>query len=443
MWVRRCVVRIAALLAASLAAAAPALAQPPQGTAVHLGVASCSGSNCHGAEQRSPGSSVAQNEYLIWSRSDKHSKAYAVLKEARALRIARNLGLPDAVHAELCLNCHTDNVPPSRRGPRFHLADGVGCEACHGGASTWLGIHISGASHLQNLAAGLYPTENPLARAEKCFSCHFGDADDDKRFVTHRIMGAGHPRMSFELDTYTMAQPAHFTVDKGYAARKGPVNHAQVWAAGQAMSLLLHARAVSSPMLAPKGLFPELVLFDCQSCHHPYDWRRAMPASAGLPTGWPPLYDADAVMLRLIAGVAAPGEAAEVAAGDTALQRATTENWAAVRGAAERLRRVAGGLVPTLANHDFAPQEVRALARSLLALSLGPPGSSFTVAEQATMGLAALGEQMRLSGDLTPPQARAMTAAIDGLDRAFTGDQAYRYGAYAKALRELQSAVPR
>lgn len=438
---RRCAAPTAALLALWLPAAASA--QPAQHAAIHLGVASCAGSNCHGAEQRGPGSSVAQNEYLIWSRSDKHHDAYKVLAEPRARRIARNLGLPDAIHAEICLNCHTDNVPPDRRGPQFHLADGVGCEACHGGASTWLGIHISGASHKANLDAGLYPTENPLKRAEKCFSCHFGDADDDKRFVTHRIMGAGHPRMGFELDSYTMAEPAHFTIDKAYVARKGPVNHAQVWGVGQAFSLMLHSGALLSPRLAPKGLFPELVLFDCESCHHPYDWRRAMPASAGLPTGWPPLYDADAVMLHLIVGRAAPGGLAAVAADDAALQRATTESWAAVRGAAGPLQGQAKRLLKALSIHDFTPQEVRALARRLVALSLRAQGANFTIAEQAAMGLAALGSQMQLSGALTPPQAKAMNAAIDGLNRAFTSGNAYRYAALVKALHRLQSAVPR
>jgi len=50
---------------------------------IHLGVASCAGNNCHGATERSEGSSVAQNEYLIWSKSDKHHRAYTVLLEER------------------------------------------------------------------------------------------------------------------------------------------------------------------------------------------------------------------------------------------------------------------------------------------------------------------------------------------------------------------------
>ena len=67
---------------------------------IHLGVASCAGNNCHGATERSEGSSVAQNEYLIWSKSDKHHRAYTVLLEERGQRIARNLGLANAATAD-------------------------------------------------------------------------------------------------------------------------------------------------------------------------------------------------------------------------------------------------------------------------------------------------------------------------------------------------------
>jgi hypothetical protein len=135
--------------------------------AIHLGVASCAGNNCHGATERSQGSSVAQNEFLIWSKSDRHHRAYAVLLEARAAGIARNLGLPNAATADVCLGCHTDYVLPDRRGPRFQISDGVGCEACHGGASTWLGVHISGARHTDNLAAGALPHRTACGACRK------------------------------------------------------------------------------------------------------------------------------------------------------------------------------------------------------------------------------------------------------------------------------------
>ncbi len=315
-------------------AAAQAAAPARPTDSVHLGVASCAGSTCHGAVERLKGSSVAQNEYIIWSRKDKHAKAYAVLGEPRSQRIARNLGLGDARTAPICLDCHADNVPPDMRGPQFQISDGVGCEACHGGAKSWLGVHISGATHREDVAAGMYPTDDPKARAEKCLSCHFGD---DQRFMTHRIMGAGHPRLSFELDTFTAAEPAHFVVDKVYIQRKGPVNDVRVWAVGQAVSLVKHMDALLDPKRAPKGLFPDLVLFDCTACHHSMNNLRWQPDPAtGLPPGTPTLEDANAVMLRIIAARVAPAAAETIADHMLALHRATTANWAAVRARGAR-----------------------------------------------------------------------------------------------------------
>ena len=40
----------------------------------HLGVASCAGSACHGAARMS-GTSVRQDEYLLWQRKDRHAQA--------------------------------------------------------------------------------------------------------------------------------------------------------------------------------------------------------------------------------------------------------------------------------------------------------------------------------------------------------------------------------
>ncbi len=72
----------------------------------------------------------------------------------------------------------------------------------------------------------MYPTEQPAARAALCVSCHLG-ADD--RFATHEIMGAGHPRLSFELDAFSTNQPAHYIVDADYVRRKGAIEGFNLW----------------------------------------------------------------------------------------------------------------------------------------------------------------------------------------------------------------------
>jgi Cytochrome c554 and c-prime len=427
-----------------LATAGHAQVQLHEDDGIHLGVAACNGSNCHGATERMSGSSVAQNEYLIWSKSDKHHRAYAVLLEERGMRIARNLGLASAATADICLGCHTDPVPAARRGPRFQVSDGVGCEACHGGASTWLGVHISGARHSDNIAAGLYPTEQPAARAEKCLSCHVGNPSDDNRFVTHRIMGAGHPRMAFELDTYTAVEPAHFTVDQRYIERKGPVDDVQVWAVGEAVDVTKRMGSLLEPKRAPKGVFPELVLFDCQSCHHSYNSLQGDGYTAAvIPPGSVKLYDADAIMLRVIADRLAPATAKVLSSQMLALQRASSETWAAVQGEAREVRSLASALILILSNHTFNSGDRKALADGIIALGLTGEGARYSAAEQATMALASIFSAAKASGSLGDDQIMAVTKAMSGLYGSFSSDESYRREPFVKALKEFRTAAPR
>jgi hypothetical protein len=430
-----------AMLVLLSAAVAEAQQAPPDNGAVHLGVASCAGSNCHAARTQPVGSPIAQNEYLIWSTQDKHRNAYDVLLDARAVRMARALGYPDAVHQKICLDCHTDNVPPDRRGSQFQLSDGVGCEACHGGSSRWLGIHISGLGHQANLAAGLYPTEKPIARAELCLSCHFGDTD---KFVNHRLIGAGHPRLGFELDTYTAIEPAHFVVNQAYIRRKGLITDAQVWAVGQALSLSDRMDALLSQRHGRMGIFPELVLFDCQSCHHEYNSLTApRPTTSGLGPGTVQLNDANALMLRIIAERVAPGTARDLAVSMRALHQATTDDWAAVREDASAVRRAAAALAPELSSHQFTEGDLRALARVLITVGLNPNDISFEHAEQTTMGLEALFNDMRKAGYVDDRQAAAMQRALAGVYAAFGSEESYQPVAFRQALRGFQETLGR
>ena len=236
---------------------------------LHLGVASCAGSNCHGATRPYLNSTVVQNEYSIWSRDDKHSKAYTVLLGSRSKRIAKNLGLSkSAENSKICLDCHADNIPEASRGKRFDISDGVGCELCHGGGNRYLGPHVSGeVTHAQNVSLGMYPTENPEMRAKLCIQCHVGD---DKRFANHKIMGAGHPRISFELDTFTEVYK-HYQVDADYIRRKVAASHVLVWATGQLKASERILELYLNKKHQSNGLMPELSYYDCQACHHSTD----------------------------------------------------------------------------------------------------------------------------------------------------------------------------
>jgi hypothetical protein len=435
---------LAALGIAAAVAAGSAAAQtvPQFGDAAHLGVTTCAGSTCHGALEPFRNSNVAQNEYVLWSQKDKHSKAYKILFDERSVRIARNLGLPNAHTAAECLSCHADNPAQEHRGRQFQLSDGVGCEACHGGSSGWLGVHISGATHKDNLAAGLYPTDQPVARAKLCLSCHVGSQAN--KFVTHRIMGAGHPRISFELDTFTAIEPAHYVVDKDYVERKGAPNGVQIWAVGQAMSLAETMNAFLDPRRNPDGFFPELVFYDCHACHHPMSNVRWEPReSTGLGPGMPVFNDANALMMRIIADRVDPGLGRSLAERMRAFHKAMTENRQNALREAQQIRDIANQMVSRFAGHGFGRDDVRALATGVIAYGLEKKDYvEYAAAEQATMALSSIITTMRNLGSLTEQQYKAMGGPLNKLYEATAKDEEYKSSTFSAALRDFSQALP-
>ncbi len=304
----------------------------------HLGVASCASSVCHGKLSPQKDKDVWLNEYRIWSSQDLHAQAYRVLSNDRSKQIAAKLGLSNAATARICLDCHADNVPEDKRGPKFNITDGVGCEACHGGSGEWIESHTEPeATHADNLAKGMYPTEDPLSRASICLSCHLGTKD---QFATHRIMGAGHPRLSFELDTFTANQPAHYSVDADYIKRKGQITDFRLWVTGQLESAQRYLELIGTDLFQPGGMFPELAFYDCQSCHHPMEdlrWSHAQ-AGPGIQPGAVRLQDAHlrtlAVITRELDGDAA---ASELTSATVALVRAGQTSAADTRARAAQL----------------------------------------------------------------------------------------------------------
>ena len=239
---------------------------PQNDQQIHMGVASCAASMCHGSIISREGSNILQSEYIIWSRKDVHSQAYMTLLSDESKKIANKLGFDNAATAGICLDCHSDNVAPKNQGDRFQISDGVGCESCHGGSENYLSSHTnSKQSHKTNIANGLYPTDDPQKRAQLCLSCHLGNKD---KHASHDIMGAGHPRLSFELDTFGILQPLHYVVDADYKRRKWSGDSYTNWIYGQLEANRETLKMIETNLVNSNSLFPELSLFDCYACHH-------------------------------------------------------------------------------------------------------------------------------------------------------------------------------
>jgi len=415
---------------------------PSAGPDIHLGVTSCGGSTCHGATQPVRGSQVLQNEYLVWQRQDKHAKAYAVLLEPRSQRIAKNLGLPEAHTAKMCLDCHSDNVAAGLRGRQFQVSDGVGCEGCHGGGQRWLGPHVAGVSSTAELQKlGMFPTEDPVARAQLCLSCHLGD---ETKFVTHRLMGAGHPRLAFELDTFTEIQPAHYLVDDDYKKRKVVASGVQTWAIGQAMAVSRTMAALADSNRRVAGMFPELTFYDCHACHHPMSntrWQRR--ESTGLGPGVIRFNDSNILMLRLLARRIAPDDGAPLSGQLRALHAAMSEGKGDAGAIAREVKAVADRLVQRFARHAFGSEDMRALLASLIADGRDGHFADYGGAEQATMALASVIQTLRRAGGITEAQGNDLKAAIEQCYAATAKDEAYDPAAFARALDAVERALPR
>ncbi|HEX5056927.1 MAG TPA: multiheme c-type cytochrome [Gammaproteobacteria bacterium] len=402
---------------------------------IHNGVASCAGSTCHGAVRQFTDSNILHNEFITWTREDRHAKAYQVLLNKESKLIAQKLGIGPPHTEALCLDCHADNVPEKRRGKKFQLSDGVGCESCHGGSENWLTSHVKD-NHQQNVKNGLYPTEQPAARAGLCLSCHYGN---DDKFVTHRIMGAGHPRISFELDNFTELMPPHHQADADYKQRKGLADPMQTWATGQLVFVRRILDQLEHRGLREEGLFPELSLFDCHSCHHPMSRMRWTARSGiGLGPGAVRLQDANFIMLQALFG--GDKERAEQLRRLTRnLHQSTSQGIGAMRDAIGDYRKILPELEKTLQNRSYSDAEIKAVLGQLIQSGMNNEFADYAAAEQAVMAIASLLSALDARAALSPKTQQAVNARLDELYTCTDDDEKYRASCFTDGLKQLRS----
>ncbi|MTV37665.1 multiheme c-type cytochrome [Duganella radicis] len=441
-----CLMLACGLVLAASSSTSPVLpnASPHQS----VGTVNCASSTCHGAVAPWTGSNVQQNEYTTWSRLDKHAKAYAVLLNAQSRSIAAKLGLKNgAENAPECLDCHAHNPPPAQRGERHMLSDGVGCEACHGPADKWIRSHTApGATHADNVAKGMYPTEKPVEQAKLCLSCHVGD---NSRFVSHRIMGAGHPRLSFELDTFAQLAPAHYKIDDDWHKRKGDYDSVRLWAIGQALASRNQLDALADPKRGRDGLFPELALFDCHACHHPMSERKWTPR-LGVGPGRMRLNDSNLLMLRAIVRATDPAGANAFSAQVAQLHQAVAGNTAsgtAGRSAdplalASALSATIQRYIDKLEQQRFTPLMQRAVLLGLIDEARRQQFSDYAGAEQAYMAISSLSSSLAKQGALGGAAGVAeMNRKLAALRVSLANEDAFKPDVFASGLQGLSRTI--
>jgi hypothetical protein len=425
--------------------AAPALAADPPGT--HEGVVSCGGSTCHG-RLAPTGKQVRQNELITWqdttSAAGSHSQAWQVLNRSRAQGITQRMGLGPAQNAKECLGCHAE--PASMRGSKYQISDGVGCEACHGASGGWLVSHYAvKANHPDNVKAGMTALEDPRTRASLCLDCHFGSAKPGQ-FVSHRMMAAGHPRVSFELDLYSTLQ-RHYDFDADYVKRKPLANGIKFWAVGQALAVERALTLYSDGVHGNEGAFPEFYFFDCQSCHRRISDEPNSPLTAEanparpLPPGAPPFNDENMIMLSAIARVAAPGEGASFDAAAHSFHAAMAQSQNPM-GAASQLGSAARALANALAGHAFNRAETFAALDAVLS-GAAARYTDYQGGAQAAMAADTLLNSLVAQGQVDRKSAEGLRPTINRIYAAVHDTNNWHPAEFRDAVRQLAGAVGR
>lgn len=453
LWVLAAACALASLLVipgavASSAGRASAPPTPRFDGGVHLGVTSCAGP-CHGRQSASgliEGAAVRGSELAAWqdpfSPRGAHARAYASLRTPLGRAIGANLGMADPALEPACLSCHADAA--QARGPAFQISDGVGCEACHGGAGErWIASHYGGeASYPANVADGLYPTADLQSRARLCLSCHLGAAAQDQ-FVSHRIMVAGHPRISFELELFTALQ-AHHVEDERYFADKPQETRAKAWAIGQAVAA---AQTLELFLQRAQGesVFPELVFYDCRSCHRPIEdhpdaqSRPLWTPNPGRPNGpgTVAFNDAHLIILSAAAAAFAPPHAAELRQKTYALHRAVLESREQAQAAARALLAAVREATLALESGDYRRETVERALREVLGDALAPRYTAYAAAEQAVMAADSLHRTLVDLGGLSQARSQALAPHVAAAYAAVEDPNRYNQAEFRARLSRL------
>lgn len=414
------------------------------------GVASCAGSTCHG-RMEADGAVVRQDELMRWqepsSQAGAHSRAYSILLGQRARQITATLGMGDPTSAPACLGCHATPTN-GLTGARFRTSDGVGCEACHGPSSGWISTHFAvGGNHKDNVSRGLIPLENATTRAGVCLDCHLGSKRSGQ-FVTHRIMAAGHPRVTFEMDLFSTLQQ-HHNEDADYTARKGRTDSVRMWAVGQAMAVNRALTLYADAKIGTDGAFPEFYFLDCHSCHRRIfdqeDRVKTWEANPGrpIPAGMPPFNDENMILLSAAARVTNPALAARFDKDARAFHQAMAGSRATSVAAGVRLAATASDLASALSARSNDSDTAFAIVDSIAGPASAPRFTDYTGSVQAVMAIDSLLNALVKQGRVTIGAAAGIRADINRAYAAVKEPNGYRppefRGALASAVRSIRS----
>ena len=402
----------------------------------YIGSASCSSSNCHGAGSIQNQTNVRQNEFNTWFNHDPHANAYVALESTQGKQIANNLGLGDATKAQICLNCHTTNVPVSRQSGRFRASEGVSCEGCHGPGSLWLSNHSNpNTARSELMSQGLYDTWSSTSKAELCLSCHLGDQNQR---ITHKIMAAGHPRLVFELVTFTDAQPRHYDVDEDYIYRKKPYRQIKEWAVGQAQYGYQFLDLLLDTDKSENTLFPELSMYECHTCHHnpkKIRWNR-LDGEKEEP-GRIKINGSSLLITQLIANVIAPEYGDRIGQLRAAIRQKTISNEGNISEIAAQGKELFKIVKETFQSQTITNEDGIAILEQIVTIGRKGTLRELSSAEQSVMAIALITKDLPSNSNYFHASSE-ISSVLEGLYKVLSDENAFSPQRLKNNLKKLK-----
>jgi len=295
--------------------------------------------------------------------------------------------------------------------------------------------------------AGLTPLDNPKARANVCLDCHYGSSKPGQ-FVTHAMMAAGHPRISFELDLFSALQQ-HHQIDADYVARKGGSSSVRVWAVGQAEAVRRSTGLFAQPKFGYEGAFPQFYFLDCHSCHRTISdgpqRKLTFETNPGrpIPFGNPPFNDENMIMLSAVAGALVPGEAGAFQTAAREFHKAMGVGPAEARAAAQALSARAGALSDALGARAYAEADAFKVIAIIAGEATAPRFTDYAGSVQAVMAIDTLLNALVREGRITQGAAAGIRGDIARAYKAVEEPNAYRPGDFRAALKAAAGAIGR
>jgi hypothetical protein len=348
-----------------------------------LGAGSCA--KCHRPQAGYFHKNTTQSlsEYEDWlgrdeqgrpNQSGVHARTYQKTLQSERSRIMAELLSKydklgdDPTERKDCLACHAFGSDGDRRAADYQISDGVSCEACHGKAVNWEGEHRFPDWHdkpaAEWLAKGMYDTRSLLRWAEKCAECHVSSSEH--RRVSHAMMGAGHPDLSFELASDSFDVPKHWRDERTQLPGEGSWYYVRLWAVGQAVAM----REAMKTLAEAESATPDFALLDCYACHHEF-----LRTTSRLPTrgrierpGEPTWNEAPFILARHAAGAIDPSSADAIKRELDVLRASISihhADWQKIHSAARSIAEMANRLAHTADTKQFDLVATRRLLQTI------------------------------------------------------------------------------